>query len=73
MEVLRKIDLGAANDVSMWEAIDLEALGLKLALRGLHRGLVRQGVGGEGHACAELGLMYAAISLGHFGSFMVRG
>jgi hypothetical protein len=34
-----------------------EALGLKLMLRGLQRGLPGQGVGGEGHACAELGLM----------------
>ena len=52
-----EIGFGSNAKIAMGEVIWLQPLRLKLALGEVHGALQGEGVGGEGHACAELGLM----------------
>ena len=54
--------LGSDDKVALGELRNAEALGLELMLRGFQRPLSGKGVGGKGHACAEVGLMYVVKS-----------
>jgi hypothetical protein len=53
--MLNEVLLGSDDKVAMGEVRGPQTLSLKPGLRSLHRTLKGKGVGGEGHACEELG------------------